>query len=63
MTPQEQELLDLRERCAMICENEAIKIDVRLPNAFGGSFAKKFAANGLRGAAALIRKQQIPLTR
>ena len=50
-------LLDqLVEECAAICEEEADKTDGRLPDATGGRFAKKFAANSLRGAAARIRK-------
>lgn len=44
------------EDCAAICEREADATDGRLPDATGGRFAKKFAANCLRGAAAKIRK-------
>ena len=44
------------EDCAAICEREADATDGRLPDATGGRFAKKFAANCLRGAAATIRK-------
>jgi hypothetical protein len=50
-------MLDLLvEECAKICEAEADATDGRLPDATGGRFAKKFAANSLRGAAARIRK-------
>ena len=41
---------------ARICETQAFGIDGSLPDARGGMFAKKFAANALRGAAGLIRK-------
>ena len=44
------------ERAARVCENEADAVDMRLPDATGGKFAKKFAANGMRGCSALIRK-------
>ena len=43
------------ESAAQICEQQADAVDGRLPDATGGKFAKKFAANGLRGAAGLIR--------
>jgi hypothetical protein len=41
---------------ARLCETQAHGIDGSLPDAHGGRFAKKFAANALRGASALIRK-------
>lgn len=46
------------EEAAKVCEEEADAIDGRIPDATGGKFAKKFAANGLRGAAALIRARR-----
>jgi len=49
------ELAAERERAERICDEEARAIDGELPDASGGKFAKKFAANALRGAAALIR--------
>lgn len=42
------------EEAEAICDEEAHFIDNRLPNAFGGNFAKKFAANGIRGVAGRI---------
>lgn len=45
------------EEAAQICDEQADLMDGRIPSAHGGMFAKKLAANALRGTAALIRKK------
>jgi hypothetical protein len=57
MTAAERELV---RRCIRIIEQEADEIDGRIPSAHGGMFAKKFAANSLRGCAARIEREIIP---
>lgn len=44
-----------RERCIHIIQTQIEAIEYGLPNAHGGNFAKKVAANALRGTIALIR--------
>ena len=50
--------LEAFREAAVICETQAHGIDGSIPDAHGGMFAKKYAANALRGAAGIIRKLQ-----
>lgn len=45
------------ERVLEILEEQADAIDGRIPDATGGKFAKKFAANAIRACAGLIKQE------
>jgi len=45
------------EEAARIVGGEAERLELLLPDGHGGTFAKKYAANVLYGAAAMIRKK------